>query len=126
MKKVIQSLSVALFVLSIGAAAHAGSKEPWPVTVSTSSHWAEGALGDARNSSDSNQFIGCSVNNGQAYCAAQDASGTYVSCVTTATSFLNALNSLNGGSALYFAYNTSGVCSSLIVYNYSYFSQKGQ
>jgi len=126
MKKAIQSLSVALFVLSIGAVAHAGSKEPWPVSINTTSRWAQGAFGDARNSSDQNQFIGCSINNGQAYCAAEDASGHFVSCVTTATAFLNALNSLNGDSALYFAYNTSGVCSSLIVYNYSYYAPKAQ
>lgn len=121
--KVLFALAFAA-VLATGNPALAGYKSVWPVVVSLSARYAQGSLGSARNSADSSQYIGCTLHPGFIYCGAVDANRNFLSCTSSAPSFVSLVQSLGDEGALYFAADASGNCTSLLVYTYSYWEPK--
>jgi hypothetical protein len=122
---------VAVAALCVGGTllgkARAGLNYTQPVVVHRwpdGSGEAYGALGDARSSADSTQYIGCSVYAAAGYttgdCYGRDSSGNWFGCSTLQSSFVQVAASIGGASSLRVAWNTGGDCTDLTVYNYSY------
>ena len=99
----------------------AGSKYTGTVYV-TSTH-ADGTMGDARNSADSVQDIGCYVETTGSgyttYCGATNASGTYGGCSTTNTYMANVAMGLSPGVNVGFSWS-GATCTLIGVSNFSY------
>ncbi len=132
-------LLVCSIVVSLGVGlvslAQAGQKDTNLAWVDSTYREAEGSFADVRASPDGSQ-IGCStdysstanpMNEGAsywAYCSATDASGNQAYCYTTDPGFFNVAASLDSDAVIYFAWNTSGVCTSISVYHGSTSSPK--
>lgn len=122
--------------LAAGGAAVAGYKIQQPVEVGDT--WAYGAIGSARNSSDTSQYIHCygwafppvaggTSTQPQTTCTARSAAGLMLSCTT---------NSDEGEAQVNLAANSDGYvmfnigwphdsnCSAVHVANYSYYPPK--
>jgi hypothetical protein len=117
----VASLCVGLTSLT----AWAGTKTSWPVTIDKAGQWAQGALGSARNSSDGVQQIYCNTRTGgYSYCFVQDATGAYATCVSTSPEVSRLVASINGDSAIFFSWDSSGNCTTFVVYSGSAFEPK--
>ena len=115
--------------LVTASAAWAGLRGGTLVTLDMANRRAYGSLGNARNSTDINQYIGCKTtasNTGaeDATCWAQNAAGTYVTCRTTAPRLVDIARSLNGDSYLEFAWDAASQCTWMIVENDSWYAPK--
>lgn len=120
----IRALSVC-GVLGVLGTASAGVKDPWPVVISTTYRYAQGSLGTARNSVDNYQVISCNVqSSGWGYCYAQDSTGAFASCYASTEQHWTAIRAINGDSAVYFDWDTSGYCGTIIVYQGSNWAPK--
>jgi len=131
MKKIgIVSLGVIALLVSTVSVVRAGLKNP-PTNVyvyNAANGYAYGVVGDARNSTDNNQYIGCSVYktmNGfkNVSCYANDASGTnYTSCTTTNADLVDIVEHIGATSYLYFAKDGAGGtnCFAISISTYSY------
>lgn len=113
----------------IGTAAWAGAKSTNTVLVNTGARSASGSLGDARNSADTQQFIGCSITTyvGSAPslgCFAMDTSSNYVGCSSTNADLVATARSINGDSYITFTWDTFSACTSLHVTNASHGAPK--
>ncbi len=123
---------VAVVLCAAGATvlgkAQAGWKQPNPVTIDTVNLYASGGLGDARNSSDTLQHIGCSVfSNGSApsaMCYGEDAGGHQFWCGTSNAALVQVAQAVQGDSHLYVYWNSSSACTYLEVENASEFTPK--
>lgn len=99
--------------------------EQWfrPVDVNLSSGYARGSMGDARNSADPLQFIGCYISSGTGFmvvvCEARTSTGTYKSCATTDANMVAAARSISASSYIFFRWDISGACTAVQVTNYS-------
>lgn len=110
---------MSLGIITAASVATAGSTGSRVVTY-TSATEALGVVRDARFSSNSVEFIGCSVAaNGLVACFIKDAAGTYKSCTTTAAGFQTAAAAIGPNSHLTIHYNAAGTCTYLDVYNTS-------
>ncbi|HZS38330.1 MAG TPA: hypothetical protein VFF06_15940 [Polyangia bacterium] len=124
------AMIVLALALGLATAAHAGLKNTVGVTVDTVNHKAFGALGEARNSSDSIEAAGCqtSVVAGQsitALCFAIDANGVQVMCSSTDRRIVQVAESIGTDAAFSFSYDPkSGNCLTLLVFNASEFGPK--
>ena|SRR5688572_11733229 len=121
--------TVLLLLLAMSATTLAGSKSEYPVYVDTTWRTAEGSIGTARNSADNVQQIGCRQNAYEASatvsCWARSANGVYVSCYnSTSETMRQAVANITSDAYVYFAYNTSGVCTVVQVVNASLFAPK--
>ncbi|MCP3063203.1 hypothetical protein LXT21_30945 [Myxococcus sp. K38C18041901] len=109
----------------IGTAAWAGAKNYDPVIIDLATDRASGSLGDARNSADTRQFIGCSITTtvGSAPilgCFAYDVAGTYFACSSTNSDLLATARSITTDSFISFnRYPGTATCSVLSVVNAS-------
>jgi hypothetical protein len=128
-KSLIATFCVAGVVAA--TAAWAGMKGGTVVAVDAVNRRAEGSLGNARNSTDNNQYIGCRAtanNNGtvSALCWAQGAvaNSPYVTCQTTVPQMVNVASALNGDSYVKFAWDAGGLCTYIIVENDSWYAPK--
>ena len=97
--------------------------------VSIGSNYASGALGTARNSSDTKQQIGCRVDlyaysTPTMFCYARNSSGTSKTCTTDDPGLIDLFHALNGDSVLYFEVDSYGSCSRIRVTNASEFEPK--
>ncbi len=114
---------VTLFALAILGIppnlAHAGEKKSFPVEVIPAYRVARGALGSARNSSDSVQSLSCYGGWGWMGCTAKDASGVTASCGSTQPAYLRALNAMSGDSYVEFSWDAAGNCTFFLVSNSS-------
>lgn len=128
MRKGFLTAMVALGMAATTATALAGLKINSTVTVNTTSRYATGALGSARNSADSVQYIGCSVTDsaGSAFvsCSARNSAGRFASCTSSDVGKVSAASSINSDSYIYFRYDSSGVCTYLSVSTFSYYPTK--
>jgi hypothetical protein len=113
----------------VGTVAWAGHKSPGPVVVTSSG--AHGSLGTARNSTDTIQYIACTINvysgsSPYVSCFANEASTgyAYVSCYSYDANLVNAARAITGDSYIQFQFNTSGICTSLYVMNGSHMDPK--
>ncbi|MCY1018548.1 hypothetical protein [Pyxidicoccus sp. MSG2] len=96
--------------------AQAGSKCSSLAAVDATNRWARGALGTVRNSADTVSNIYCITYSwGYAFCSARDASGNTGSCGTSDPAYVNVLNSMTEDAYVYFAWDTAGTCSSMVV-----------
>jgi hypothetical protein len=125
MKRKMTVAAVVAGALLAATSAVAGFRSSQEVMVDVTNRHAQGSLGGARNSADSMQFIGCYTQSVSPFttiigqCSARDASGTYVSCSSTAPGFVNMVQSLNGDSSLAFGWDASNTCTSIIIFNNS-------
>jgi hypothetical protein len=84
---------------------------------------AQGALGSARNSTGTNQRIGCTIHQGDngglgdgqpdGVCFARDAAGTVLVCLTDNQEFLPLIDSIDSLSHIKFTADASGQCTFL-------------
>jgi hypothetical protein len=86
---------------------------------------ASGTFKSARNSADTQQYIGCSLyaydtGSYSATCYAYSASGQYASCYTSDANMLKVVQTLNPASYLSFVVNADGSCDRVISVNASY------
>ncbi len=128
MKKLLIASLILTGLLTAGVAS-AGGKYDYPVIVNSSGMVAYGALGSARNSSDSNQYIGCyneAYSSGSQYiiCFARDSAANYASCTSTDPHFMAVAQSVSGDSFVEFSWNSSGTCTFVEVINTSYVPPK--
>ena len=116
------------FGLGLAGVAVAGMKGAYPVSINTTYKYAIGAIGTARNSTDNNQYLECNTQTTASgfwtYCVATDATNKTVSCTSSSANIASAVRSLNGDSALYFNWDSSGTCGTVIVYQSSYYEPK--
>ncbi|MFY1830818.1 hypothetical protein ACN47A_33215 [Myxococcus fulvus] len=114
----------------IGTAAWAGAKNYDPVSIDLGTDRASGSLGDARNSADTRQFIGCSITTfvGSAPtlgCFAYDVSGTFFACSSTNSDLMATARSITTDSTITFTrYPGTSICASLSVVNASHGAPK--
>ena len=124
------AMIVLALALGLATAAHAGLKNTVGVTVDTVNHRAFGALGEARNSSDTIQAAGCQTNvvagqNITALCFAINSSGVQVTCTSTDRHIVQVAQSIGTDAAFSFSYDPkAGTCSTLLVFNASEFGPK--
>ena len=119
------STVIALYTSSV---AHAGQRENDPITVDTTSSFAAGSLGSARNSSDANQSMYCATeaypSGSFAFCTATNANGVSRTCSTSAPELIHAVESINGDSFVIFGWDTAGNCSYIYTYSGSLYAPK--
>ncbi len=129
MKKKTAILTLCAVGAITATAAWAGAKGGPYVNIDLANRRASGSLGGARNSIDAVQFLGCvttgNTNGAQtATCWAQNAAGTYISCLTTSPVLIDMARSLNGDSVLQFHWDATGQCTYLYIENDSYYAPK--
>lgn len=122
------AIAAALLALPLGVA-HAGSKAgPTAsiVTINVQGRWAQGALGQVRNSTDTVEYIGCATvadttGATSGICSARDPLNNYVSCYvqSTAAAMITELQSLSGDAFVFFSYDANGYCTTIQVTNNS-------
>jgi hypothetical protein len=115
---------VLAIVMAVPVIAMAGSRFKWEVEVHTDHGWAAGSMGSARNSRDSNQYIGCqftgTLEGHWGICHARDATGTYAACSFVNKDYLaRAISAIADSSTLVFAWNQDGECRDITVNNNS-------
>jgi hypothetical protein len=125
---------LALGLFGYGATASAGTRDTtdWlvNVTVSTGSPGnAAGAMGSVRNSSDSEQYIGCTV---YAYpggpatvnCFARSRDPNYGFCTSTDVALVQTAASITSDSVIHFGWDAQGKCSVLEIDTGSLYAPK--
>jgi hypothetical protein len=125
-----------LMIVTLAASAHAGWRNPVPVTVRTQTYnggsykeaWA--ALGDARASTDNFQYLTCRIAAGTldsrpgVACWAGDASLNYASCVTSAPQMVAIVASISDSSWVYFRDDGAGNCVDIEIYQSSTYAPR--
>ncbi len=118
-----RSLALGLGVLAVAATSVAGTVVGGQVFIDTVNQTFSGALGSALHSADATQFIGCYTTGTSVLCQARNAAGTLVSCSTSTPAHIEAMKAMGDDSRIFVRYN-GGTCTSLIVYNYSYWESR--
>lgn len=122
----------------VSAPAFAGDKQTWPVrvqpTLDGKSIEGSGSIGNARNSLDGNQLIGCGlyastlVAGVRGYCNAQSAGGQVASCNVTSPQLIEVIKAITSDSVISFQHPvpTSGqpTCTTLTVATSSLYEPK--
>jgi hypothetical protein len=132
MKRLNVVLGLAATAVSLFAVrADAGAKYTYEVSVGVADRYAFGSMGDARNSTDSDQYIGCllyqtgaSSENIAGYCRAYSSGGSYGYCYLPSSAiqgYLKLLATAGSNPYLYFTWDANATCTYLEVQNYSYF-----
>ena len=118
-------LASALVTAAMSLTAIAGEKDTHEVTFDPNKPFVQGALGNARNSVDAVQYIGCQLNSSSALCVAVNSAGVTHSCSTTDPTMLANIRALNGDSWFAFKWDAvSGVCNLIMVWNDSRYAPK--
>lgn len=124
----MRTKTLAIALALVAAPALAGNRQSAPVTISFSPDGSgsfSGALGDARASGDSSQWIGCAFGAGTSnapwsYCYAVDAAGHNAWCYANNAPQLQVVGLIGPSSKLTVYFDRSGNCSSIQVDNFSY------
>jgi len=131
MKK--QLWMTAMGLALVATAASSGTVTPVAVTVQVNTNLsgaAIGAMGQARQSANSQEYIGCGIQKSQtttgsvtsyAFCQARNAAGVSGICSTQDAALMDAIHGIADNSYLSFYWNTSGQCTRIIVSTHSYF-----
>jgi hypothetical protein len=118
---------VAVAVLA-GSGAFAGERLILPVVVDTVGRKAEGAIGSARNSADTVQYLGCSVSattvGTSIQCVARNAAGTQVQCNSSSPNLITAALSIQTDDYLRFDWDATGTCTAITLHKYSFYEPK--
>ena len=129
----VRFAAVALALAALPFTAHAGLKEAaYDVFVFNGQGWsfAYGALGMARNSSDSQQYAGCQVETRlstgvlSANCFFASPKGEYGYCYTDNPAATQALSGMSSDSYVQVEWDGNGRCTSIRVRNASYHAPK--
>jgi len=119
------ALGVAFGVqVGVASAAHAGTVVGGQVYIDTANQVFSGALGSALHSADGTQFIGCFTTGASVYCQARNAAGTLANCSSNNPNHIEAMKAMGDDSRIYVRYDTSGACTTMYVYNYSYWESR--
>jgi hypothetical protein len=129
MKRIVLSSLVAA-ALAVTSVAYAGLRQTYNVNV-TQGQQGAGSMGSARNSTDTTQYIGCTLflasgSSSYLVCAAQDSAGHYASCYTFDPALQSIAHTLTSDSYINFSADASGVCTQLQITNYSFLAPKAQ
>jgi hypothetical protein len=116
--RALLAVSMALAILVVARTpnvAVAGQKYDYPVAVSTTYAYAGGSMGTARNSSDTNQGISCtvsgSISNTSVSCSAVDANGNSAYCYTpNSGQMAQAVAAVSSDSYIFFEWDSNGAC----------------
>jgi hypothetical protein len=115
-----------LATMSYGSPAGAGQRGGEPVSFGNNS--AQGSLGNVRNTSDRTQLIGCTLlgfpSGVRAVCVATNSAGTTRMCSSTEPGIIQAVQSINSDSFVFFEFNGSGDCTSVQVEAFSHYAPK--
>jgi len=115
----------ALLLATMAVTAVAGDKVTHEVTFDTTKPFARGNLGDARNSVDAVQYIGCTITGSAGSCIAVNSAGVVHSCTTTDPGMMSAIGAINGDSYVVFRWDgATGLCTTVQVSNYSQYAPK--
>lgn len=137
MKRITMMKRLQVAVLLVGAVAagvgvaYAGTKAAsaaYGVSVSVAGRGATGALGQARNNTNNNEYIACQVDSHadgstSGLCWANDQNNNTVMCSLN-TALAAAARSINPDSYIQFSFDANGDCTALNVQNNSYFAPK--
>ena len=119
MKNVVFGVVVA--VVGLTQTVSAGRKDRWPVVVDNANKVAYGSLGDARNSADTVQSIGCSVfydtanQRNQVSCSATDAAGVSAQCASQDPNLVQIGAAISSNSFVQFRWDATGACTTVFV-----------
>lgn len=122
--RVVVMGAAVLSLLAIPVIVKAGAKYTYTV-VTNGTTYAYGSMGDARNSSDPYQYIGCHASfNAQnasyyAACDASDSTGLFFYCSTTDSRIVDIIQSISDASYIYVG-SSGGTCTYVDVQHYSY------
>lgn len=121
--------SLALLATGALGTAWAGQQLVQPVVINLAARNAIGVLASARKSADSVQYIGCQLSQGAGlpgsmYCSATDAAGTVVACVSSDPGLVHAVGAIHEDSSLLFYWDKAGMCTQLVIANYSSYETK--
>jgi len=117
-------------LVSASLPAYAGYKGTYPVVVDLTGRSARGALGSARNSANSTEYILCYLQVGGAYpfygCDLRNAAGVTGSCQTSDANLIAQLRALRGDDYIEIKWDTSvnPQCTSITINKGSYFEPK--
>jgi hypothetical protein len=125
-RKVLAAGALGLLLLS-QPAARAGQKSE--ATVNVGGFAASGAQGSARNTTDTQQYIGCTLSawNSSApegTCYAQNSAGTGLHCYTVKESHLKLIAAMGPDSLINFSADINGYCSNLEIKTSSIYPPK--
>jgi hypothetical protein len=114
---------------SFAVKAHAGFRAESPIYVSVASRYFYGALGSARNTGDSVQYLGCNVNSYSAgastvYCYARDANNVSASCTSTAAELVQQGRAVGPDKYISVSWDANGYCTSIQVTQNSFHPPK--
>lgn len=118
----MKRLAIITAILLTASTALAGQKLSYPVTVTASDAW--GALGSARNAVDTTQAL--QIQNTPTFSTlfARDATGKSGTCTTTDPALMTMARSATGDSYVYFAWDASAKCTTVIVWAASWAAPK--
>ncbi len=98
------------------------------ITFSGSSGTASGAMGNVRNSTDTVQYIGCTVFvsgiDGWVSCSARDANNITVTCSSAAPAIVQVAHAMTSDARLTFNWDASGACTDLRIHTDSRYAPK--
>ena len=130
MKKILGFGAIALGVL-VPALGLAGFKQGQSVVIvdnSDGSGFANADMASAHNSTDTFQYIGCTVagsaSGASASCISRALDGRSRSCFTTNANMIQAAANIDSDGYLIFNWNASGQCTSISAANGSYLQPK--
>jgi len=130
LKIVLLASTLLVAALVVCGISFAGYKSDSNVQCYPAYSYAAGAMGTARNSQDSSQYIGCSLQ-GYAgssptslYCFAQNSAGTYCGCGSSDPHLIAVAQSMTSDPYLYFGWDANSTCSWLRVEEDSYYPSK--
>ncbi|MFZ5892809.1 MAG: hypothetical protein ACOY0T_17245 [Myxococcota bacterium] len=120
--------AAALVGIGVAGRVYAGSRSNFSVTVNTASRFAQGHMGGAFNSSNTVEFIGCSISTTSIFCTATNPSGASITCNVAAADYdryAKVVAAIDSDSFINFAWAADGTtCTSLRVNNSSFYSPK--
>jgi hypothetical protein len=126
---IVMVVAAAAALLGAVTVTKAGMKVEEVVSINTATRQIKGALGSVRNTADSRQYMGVSMEATRVGCSARDANGTYATCSAESgdanySALRQVVASASNDSWIACSYNSSGVCTSINVINTSYYAPK--
>lgn len=129
MKSIVRVGLAVLTAAALSSTAFAGARYAGDVAIrgpsvtDPESHFS-GGFGEARNSTDDIQRIGCVfTDSGVISCSARDRAGAWASCVTSDPAHRQVLSGMTGSDLLAVHHN-NGVCTRIWRHSASYFAPK--
>jgi hypothetical protein len=129
-KKLALALSgIALVTLAAGATARAGTKIAGQVQVNNAARWAQGSIGNARNSPDGLTELGCQVQviaglGPSMNCVARDAAGFSIICTSNDPDMMSIMGAINSDSYVHFEWDANNTCTTLYIATHSAYQPK--